>query len=693
MSFTSHLPTPPNNANQGRAPAIKDADGKTAAAEPGDLELDRRLTRLKLDLLPQSPYILTLPPSSLLDVERSHPDQRFNWTESTPFTELEGEIQYTTFFTRSKYDTIVQARGDWEDKLGAPTTSGIITPNPNLKKISLSAYKSKQAATAASADKRMDIQAPADSAHPNGVTDHPRASMKHTTTISQPEKRSTPALDSPKPSHSSTTAKLTSTARSSQATADDKGRPNMNHKNRGGSSALPELPPLLSPTLPPLIEKKLAKLAEGRESESIADISQLSSQSVSDSAPVPTGKAAVNSKIKKVTPPKVGPPTSKNKPVKSSFFDNLSRPSPHPSSAVPSKASRPNRLVVQLKLSAKAGRKAERILNPTQLGSTSTSTLKKRQHPDSEHPNNGPAPKRAKDLSNRPLTPLDSRPAAPASVPNSRQKSRMASPTNSMASVLGGGGGGPSSATPQGRSTDGPSPAPVHGNGTLRREWNEERDRLATIGRNIKHEAERILQVRANPRPAIDEASRKRGSLVYLDSILHYMLAFAAADMAVVRPSKYRVNDWESIFGLCRAILSQLKDPVLKGLCHQMIFVCRETLQTHLQSRSSTEGDSQSATDHMHRIINNSNEAVSHQTDAIRLFPFNTLLGEFSTVWHGSSDPRSTPRHLLPGSYSGTYTLPLNRSTTVWEAVRYAHAMLKAWAQNEEVDFQSQLKL
>ena len=117
---------------------------------------DLRLKRLSEKILPESPYILTVPTTYRVS---SH--QANDWRRGSPFGADEERLQYLSFFSHAWDDTMLNAVGDWDDGQGgiadkssqnsSKTNSWTGSPlpgQPPRKKISLQAYKNKTAAQA-----------------------------------------------------------------------------------------------------------------------------------------------------------------------------------------------------------------------------------------------------------------------------------------------------------------------------------------------------------------------------------------------------------------------------------------------------------------------------------------------------------------------------------------------------------------
>ena len=111
--------------------------------------VDQRLRHLNQELLPPTPYLLEVPHGGF----RGYLHQANDWRRSCPFGSNEEQLQYLTFRSEFDKDTVLQARGDWDDGKGnitnaADKPSGLNTPLPGQlakKKITLSDYKNKAA--------------------------------------------------------------------------------------------------------------------------------------------------------------------------------------------------------------------------------------------------------------------------------------------------------------------------------------------------------------------------------------------------------------------------------------------------------------------------------------------------------------------------------------------------------------------
>lgn len=113
--------------------------------------IDLRLKRISDDILPEAPYILTVPTTY-----RVKETQVNDWKRGCPFGADEEILQYMSFNARQHDDTILIAVGNWDDGHGAlvdkmsantsKSNSGTLSPFPGTaprKKISLQDYSNR----------------------------------------------------------------------------------------------------------------------------------------------------------------------------------------------------------------------------------------------------------------------------------------------------------------------------------------------------------------------------------------------------------------------------------------------------------------------------------------------------------------------------------------------------------------------
>ncbi|KAE8378739.1 hypothetical protein BDV26DRAFT_185541 [Aspergillus bertholletiae] len=262
--------------------------------------IDRRLKRLKEDVLPLYPFLLTVPTDVPFRL-----GSRFvnNWAVGNdgPFAPEEHQLQYMTFLTHHEGDSLLVAVGDWSDGAGnvmSDQQSGLqgATGTPwsgqVKKKISLNDYRNKRKTGASPSPIVQEASSHhlsidyviSDSQRAPKVNSAGNNSQKHSdkTSISRISIRAgSETLERKRPAESEAensrlqgrkctemgslkkpklSAEEAEPNRSGRAKIN--GLPTLLSPTLPPTSSSPKLPKLLSPTLPPNIEKELARIGE-----------------------------------------------------------------------------------------------------------------------------------------------------------------------------------------------------------------------------------------------------------------------------------------------------------------------------------------------------------------------------------------------------------------------------------------------
>ena len=113
-------------------------------------ELNAKLKNISDNIIPPSPYLLTVPTDVPYNISRH---QANDWRRGTPFDANEEPLQYMSFL-RDWDDGLITAVGGWDNDKGEimdpaqqkqAARSSTSTPRVSAKKISLSDYKKKTA--------------------------------------------------------------------------------------------------------------------------------------------------------------------------------------------------------------------------------------------------------------------------------------------------------------------------------------------------------------------------------------------------------------------------------------------------------------------------------------------------------------------------------------------------------------------
>ena len=119
-------------------------------------KIDARLQRVSDKILPKSPYLLVVPPTTS---HRLSPQQINDLTRGSPFSASETQLQYLSFIPREGNDGLLKAVGNWDNGSGeimensSSQSHGMMSQTsspqhgqPPKKKISLLDYKNTKAA-------------------------------------------------------------------------------------------------------------------------------------------------------------------------------------------------------------------------------------------------------------------------------------------------------------------------------------------------------------------------------------------------------------------------------------------------------------------------------------------------------------------------------------------------------------------
>jgi hypothetical protein len=262
-------------------------------AVPTELEsLSKRLDRLKDEVLPSSPYLLTVPTDVPFRL-----GNRFvnNWAvgKKGPFAIEEQQLQYMTFLMHHDADSLLVAVGDWSDNDGrimgkkdnekpqaTPSASATPQTGATKKKITLSDYKTRATKGEPSKEhsgtnqepprddtrkeKNESLQVPLSRtnkermSHDRMIDNSLSTSPRSRRPLKEPSKH---VSDAP----AAKRARLTPSGSAEGSMPSKSGSnaiPALLSPTLPPTSSSPRLPELLSPTLPPELEEELARIAD-----------------------------------------------------------------------------------------------------------------------------------------------------------------------------------------------------------------------------------------------------------------------------------------------------------------------------------------------------------------------------------------------------------------------------------------------
>ncbi|KAI9815683.1 MAG: hypothetical protein M1827_002079 [Pycnora praestabilis] len=243
------------------------AGPSTSAADLEDPHnIDARLSRLGQDILPKSPYLLTIPSDRPFRVS---PYQENNWRIGSPFAEHEEQLQYVSFLHRDWDDSILVAKGDWEEKDEVMEKeqvskngerSGTSTPvngQAQKKKISLSAYKSKPKGLVGPAQSIGKGEQNVTNGEEKSSNSFVKEALKPANSKPAPHHGQKRSLEDVSGSHLPTSSTIGDSAPQVKRPRISPPPKSQIAKPNSSAKAVHALPPLLSPTLPASIEDQL----------------------------------------------------------------------------------------------------------------------------------------------------------------------------------------------------------------------------------------------------------------------------------------------------------------------------------------------------------------------------------------------------------------------------------------------------
>ncbi|PWY78395.1 hypothetical protein BO94DRAFT_497548 [Aspergillus sclerotioniger CBS 115572] len=579
--------------------------------------VDQRLKRLREEVLPFYPFLLTVPTDVPFRL-----GSRFvnNWAVSNdgPFTPEEQQLQYMTFLTHHEGDSLLVAVGDWSDATGnvmsdqrSGAQSAASTPSHNSvkKKISLNDYKNRRkSGTSASPIGHGAANQSASVFHSPDVSQRAAKASLAGNDLRRPVEKPHAVQSRAEPLRSQQKGSMLSKKpRTSPDPAKvdrlkGNGLPALLSPTLPPTSSSPRLPRLLSPTLPPDIEKELARFGEGflglGSSQPAATFSSHSKQPhhgydkrTPSSTDISTNDASLPARAD--LQPHMGHPTQRL----------IGSPPPQQAASARSqlvklKYGRSNRKRIEALLKFSGKRKSAPPSSPVKnaLDIEPSHSSKARQAaakaPPSDRQDHNksqrfewkgkhmPTTSTLREHTKVPEKPQTPVPYVPKAVvnPPDRQKRSSLTPVKDLKSSASrldpssGNDGRPSShsaakrpgnlATPSKCSS--PQPSDMASRHCDRRAWKDENQKYANLGRELKHAAER--HTAKDHVTAVDE---KLAAATAIEAILCFILAFVADDQfKTLSRQAADSSSWLSILAYWRVVKkNSALYPRLYNLC------------------------------------------------------------------------------------------------------------------------------
>lgn len=264
-------------------------------------------------------------------------------------------------------------------------------------------------------------------------------------------------------------------------------------------------------------------------------------------------------------------------------------------------------------------------------------------------------------------------------------------------------------------SSDGQVP---RGRDADRKAWKDELQKLTSLGRELKHTADRH-----GAEFDASSTDSKIAAVTAIEAILCFILAFVADDQA--KSLSRQVGDssaWLSIIAYWRMVKETSSPyPILHSLCLLFGAVSYETIHAIDLERLAvmplpsdydpvptpgSDGNTVISDESKRsrkeffelraRLLECYREARRLWLEGTRELSEDFLSHEFPITWAGrssSSSRRGGGQELRVGEYAGNYFLPFDKTATPIEVVRFAWSILREWCNKEDVPWTSRLEL
>ncbi|KAI9774929.1 MAG: hypothetical protein M1840_000145 [Geoglossum simile] len=219
--------------------------------------------------------------------------------------------------------------------------------------------------------------------------------------------------------------------------------------------------------------------------------------------------------------------------------------------------------------------------------------------------------------------------------------------------------------------------------------WRNESSKYDNLGKDLKRQADTLFT---------NELNRKRAVVAAVESVLCYMISFAAQD----NKSGERTVTWNSILPYCSFVNGRARPfPLIFGLSLQLSAVCHEMVLAGNMDRhsKSTPPDLADQDDRAKYIklkteLARSLKAVKGMwSTGLSMLSASELQKNFPVTWAGQAKRYPEEMKEVPGKYGVPYRLPLTSCSSALEAVRVGHSVLMEWCKRENIDVTSKIVL
>ncbi|OJJ06417.1 hypothetical protein ASPVEDRAFT_140012 [Aspergillus versicolor CBS 583.65] len=250
-----------------------------------------------------------------------------------------------------------------------------------------------------------------------------------------------------------------------------------------------------------------------------------------------------------------------------------------------------------------------------------------------------------------------------------------------------------------------------------RRAWKDEYQKYGNLGRELKHAADRHTA-----KDKVANTDEKLAAATAIEAIICFVLAFIAEDQS--KAISRQIGDsstWLSIIAYWRVVKkNSLPYPPLHSLCLILGAISYDAIhsldlerlaitpipgeQTPLSNPVSDgqpaqlEDSKRGLKDFLElksRLPECYRESQRLWYDGYRGLSEDILAREFPETWskRARNYTEQGRKRLKPGDYSGEIYLPLGRTSTPLEIVRFSYSLLSEWCSKENIEWQGKLDL
>ncbi|RAH64808.1 uncharacterized protein BO66DRAFT_335399 [Aspergillus aculeatinus CBS 121060] len=731
-----------------RRPANAESRGTKKASEHrcniDQDSIDRRLKRLKDQVLPLYPFLLTVPTDVPFRL-----GGRFvnNWAVSDdgPFTPEEQQLQYMTFLTHHDEESLLAAVGDWSDSAGnvmsdqqSGPQSAASTPSYSSlkKKISLNDYKNRRKSGAIGSPVNQEAPSQSSTAQTLNGSQSTNKASGFVDDIQGPVDRAAPGNG-----HVSFKKTKLSTDPTVEPTKVGRlrsnGLPALLSPTLPPVSSSPRLPRLLSPTLPPDLEKELSMQnvdSVSLDSLQRPDVSNIDASNLQKAKPAVRGFTHMSLSPISSRQNKTLNPGS----IRRSMDTRTSYHSSHARTKfiVRLRYGRANRKRVEALLKFSGKRKIGTSSSPVRSVDISHATISGQavaKATASERAENGSKLSR-NDFKSKPPIIIDQPQSPKFPSPHAKQllqdRSKQMQSTSGKSSscsgqyeVPGGTGEGMPIQSGVKHTAEWPTPtkppSPQTGSAASRqcerRAWKEQYQKYGNLGRELKHAAER--HTAKDNATVVDE---KLAVATAVEAIICFILAFVADDhFKALSRQVADSSSWLSILAYWRVVKKNSAPyPRLHSLCLILGAVSYDAIHAldlerlavtavpEEHTAISTLGSDGTAValdeyrkarrefnELKHRLPECYRESQKLWLEGSRGLSENVLASEFPATWSNRSKNFSEQGKQLSkaGDLSIEYFLPLRKTSTPSEIIKFSCAILKEWCTKEGIGWSSRL--